>query len=76
MIEVRDCINMETVTKNDLFVTLALGGAEARTTVKDEAGSKAEFNEAFQLYVVLFASLSRFAHFQIICCVMQCFKWW
>ena len=50
VLEVRDCVSMDAISLNDLFVTLSLGGADSRTTVKNECGSEAIFSEAFQLY--------------------------
>ena len=54
VLEVRDCVSMDAISLNDLFVTLSLGGAESRTTVKNECGSEAVFSEAFQLYDLCF----------------------
>ena len=45
--------SMDTFGKNDVYVEVSLGELSQRTTTKEDAGETAEFNESFELYVLL-----------------------
>ena len=52
VIELKECKDVESFGKNDLFVQLTMGSlAPRKTTTKSGAGSSATFNENFELYV-------------------------
>ena len=54
VLNVRDCIACDLVGKNDLYVQLRLGTVTQKTAVKVESGDKADFNQLFKLYDLIY----------------------
>lgn len=55
VVECKDLKSCDTFGKNDVYVELHLGNESNKktTTIKDNAGETAVFNEIFELYVMV-----------------------